>query len=34
MEVNLIKNNNLRTKPDQTRLGFGTLFTDYMLTLP
>jgi branched-chain amino acid aminotransferase len=33
MEVNLIKNNNLKTKPDQSRLGFGTLFTDYMLNV-
>jgi branched-chain amino acid aminotransferase len=33
MDVNQIKNTHLKPKPDQTRLGFGTLFTDYMLNM-
>ena len=31
MEAKLIKSTNLKPKPDQTRFGFGTRFTDYML---
>jgi branched-chain amino acid aminotransferase len=33
MEVNQIKSTHLKPKPDQARLGFGTLFTDYMLNV-
>jgi branched-chain amino acid aminotransferase len=33
MEVKLIKSTHLKPKPDQTQLGFGTRFTDYMLNM-
>jgi branched-chain amino acid aminotransferase len=33
MEAKLIKSTNLKPKPDQNRLGFGTRFTDYMLNV-
>ena len=34
MEIKFIKNNNLKNKPaDQSKLGFGKLFTDYMFVM-
>jgi branched-chain amino acid aminotransferase len=33
MEVNLIKSTSLKPKPDQNQLGFGSLFTDYILNI-
>ena len=34
MEIKFIKNDNLKSKPaDQSKLGFGKLFTDYMFVM-
>ena len=34
MDIKFIKNNNLKNKPaDQSKLGFGKLFTDYMFVM-
>ena len=33
-EIKFIKNENLKAKPqDETKLGFGKIFTDYMFTM-
>ncbi len=33
MEPTIISTDRLKAKPDETKLGFGTLFTDYMLNM-
>ncbi len=33
MEPTIIRTDRLKPKPDETKLGFGTLFTDYMLNM-
>ncbi len=33
MELSITKSENLKTKPDDASLGFGTLFTDHMLNM-
>ncbi len=33
MELSITKSENLKSKPDDASLGFGTLFTDYMLNM-
>jgi branched-chain amino acid aminotransferase len=33
MELTIKKTENLKTKPDDSKLGFGTLFTDHMLNI-
>ena len=33
MEIKIIKNDNLKEKPDSSALGFGKIFTDYMFIM-
>ena len=33
MEISFIKRDQLQEKPDETKLGFGKYFTDYMPSL-
>ena len=33
MDITITKAESLKTKPDADRLGFGTLFTDYMFNM-
>ena len=33
MELSITRSENLKTKPDDANLGFGTLFTDHMLNM-